>query len=153
MPGYDRFRTGLDFASVQQMLRVESDDPTTWRQKSRGVVLGLWHSIKKGLWEMAQEQTATGKVERLDYARGGRPCNQYRVTNPEAIRAVRLEYDRPGHPDWYAIVHPSTHEIGRWQVTYFDRIGAMGDTRRDTLQECLNASWELQNMWRIVEVV
>jgi hypothetical protein len=44
-----------------------------------------------------------------------------------------------GRPDMFAVVHPSTVELGRWQVSYFDAAGAIGDTRRDTLGEALHA--------------
>lgn len=26
-------------------------DPSTWKRKSRGIILGRWHQIKKELWE------------------------------------------------------------------------------------------------------
>lgn len=51
LPGYDRFRTGLSFSQVRQLLVTESEDPKDWRHKSRGVVLGLWHSIKLDMYE------------------------------------------------------------------------------------------------------
>jgi hypothetical protein len=58
--GYDRFRTGLCFATVSQMLRVESDDPSDWRQKSRGCVLGLWHSLKMALYGQSVDSMLGG---------------------------------------------------------------------------------------------
>ncbi len=48
---YDEFRTGLTFREVRRMLWVHSDDPRDWKYKRRHTVLGLWHSIKRGLWE------------------------------------------------------------------------------------------------------
>jgi len=47
---YDDFRTGLDFRTVRQMLRVGSDDPRDWRYKRRHTVLGLWHQLKQQLY-------------------------------------------------------------------------------------------------------
>lgn len=48
---YDEFRTGLTFVEVRQMLWSPSDDPSTWRYKRRGTVLGKWHQIKRELYE------------------------------------------------------------------------------------------------------
>jgi len=47
---YGDFRTGLDFVTVQMMLWSGSDDRSTWRHKSRGVVLGLWMQLKQDMW-------------------------------------------------------------------------------------------------------
>jgi hypothetical protein len=44
-------RTGLTFAEVFQLLWSWNDDRRTWRQKSRGTVLGRWHQLKRELWE------------------------------------------------------------------------------------------------------
>lgn len=49
-PDYDRFRTGLTYAEVKAMLWTPDPDPKTWRHRSRGAVLGLWHSIKQDMW-------------------------------------------------------------------------------------------------------
>lgn len=48
---YDEVRTGLTFREVRRMLWVHSDDPRDWKYKRRGTVLGLWRSIKLGLWD------------------------------------------------------------------------------------------------------
>jgi hypothetical protein len=51
------------------------------------------------------------------------------------VRAARfIERRRPDH---YAIVHPSTKEPGRWQVSFFDADGPWGDTARDTCSEAV----------------
>lgn len=50
LPGYDTFRTGLDFATVQKMLWTSSEDPRDWKHKRRGTVLGLWHDLKLALY-------------------------------------------------------------------------------------------------------
>jgi hypothetical protein len=50
---YDEFRTGQTFKSVRAMMR---DDPHPvhggWRQKRRRCVLGYWHELKRGMWEL-----------------------------------------------------------------------------------------------------
>lgn len=51
------------------------------------------------------------------------------------VRSVRLTHPRT--PVW-ALVHESTIEPGRWQLTWMDDRGAVGDTRRDTLQDVLD---------------
>jgi hypothetical protein len=53
IPGYDRFRTGLTYQDVWEMLRDDTDDTTRWKYKTRGVVLGKWHQIKMELYERA----------------------------------------------------------------------------------------------------
>jgi hypothetical protein len=47
---YDRFRTGLTYNDVRQMLWSSNDDSSTWRHKRRGTVLGFWHQLKLALW-------------------------------------------------------------------------------------------------------
>jgi hypothetical protein len=48
---YDDFRTGLTFAEVVQMLKVDSEDPKDWRYKRRHTVLGFWRMIKQGMYD------------------------------------------------------------------------------------------------------
>lgn len=48
---YDDLKTGENYHSVRDMLWVGVEDPAYWRYKRRHTVLGLWHSIKQGLWE------------------------------------------------------------------------------------------------------
>jgi hypothetical protein len=55
------------------------------------------------------------------------------------VKTRAIQFRCEGRPEWFAIIHPSTIEIGRWQVSYFDDRGAIGDTRRDTLGEALRA--------------
>ena len=54
LPGYDKFRTGLTYRDVWEMMRDDSEDRSTWRYKSRGVVLGMWHEIKMQLYARMQ---------------------------------------------------------------------------------------------------
>lgn len=51
MVGYDEFRTGLTYRDVWEMLRDDSEDPSRWKHKSRGTVLGLWHELKLQMWQ------------------------------------------------------------------------------------------------------
>lgn len=39
------------FEDTQQEMFVESDDPSDWRYKRRGTVLGRMHAHKRELWE------------------------------------------------------------------------------------------------------
>lgn len=50
---YRDFRAfeGDPFESVRAMLWVNDDDPGRWKYKSRGVILGLAHQIKREMWE------------------------------------------------------------------------------------------------------
>lgn len=43
---YDAFRTGETFASIKAAMRSESADPSTWRYRTRRMVLGFWHQLK-----------------------------------------------------------------------------------------------------------
>lgn len=61
MPNYADFRTGLDFATVRQMLWVDSDDPKRWKYKRRGTVLGFWHQLKQQLYAQALDQFEDGQ--------------------------------------------------------------------------------------------
>jgi hypothetical protein len=47
---YDRFRTGLTYQDVWQMLWSPDPDPKNWRRKSKGVVLSLWRQLKEDMW-------------------------------------------------------------------------------------------------------
>lgn len=137
LAGYDTFRTGLRFATVQQMLRVESDDPADWRQKSRGCVLGLWHSIKLALYGQMCDRIATGpKVELVTEPSGGwwAPKKYYVVTGD--VRAVQLRNNK--RPDVFVVVHRSSKGRDCWQISYFDSEGAIGDVERATLTEALD---------------
>lgn len=60
---YAKFRTGLSFAQVRAMLWSASDDPATWRQKSRGVVLGLWHQLKREMYERMLDESEAPAFE------------------------------------------------------------------------------------------
>ncbi len=54
-PLYDRFRTGLTYKEVRKMLWRSDPDYRTgnWKYKRRGTVLGMWHQMKKEMWNEA----------------------------------------------------------------------------------------------------
>jgi hypothetical protein len=52
LPGYDKFRTGLTYREVYEMLR----HGTKHKQKRRGSVLGFWHELKLQLYEQAVDR-------------------------------------------------------------------------------------------------
>jgi hypothetical protein len=49
---YESFRSGHTFAEVREMLRVGSDDPELWLNRSRPAVLRFWAQLKRDLWEV-----------------------------------------------------------------------------------------------------
>lgn len=49
---YDRFRTGLTFRDVKDMMWTGSENPEDWRHKRRNSVLGYWRELKLQLWAM-----------------------------------------------------------------------------------------------------
>ncbi len=150
LAGYDTFRTGLRFATVQQMLRVASDEPSEWRQKSRGCVLGLWHSLKMSLYQLACDRFTKGPtVELATEYDAELECKRtfYRISGD--VQAVHLRGIR--RPDWFVIIHRSSKGRNCWQISHFDADGAVGDTERATLAEALN-SYELVHMFRVEKV-
>lgn len=56
LPGYDAFRTGLSYRMVWEMMRDESDDPSKWKYKRRGTVLGMWHELKLQMYYQAVDK-------------------------------------------------------------------------------------------------
>ena len=52
LPGYDKFRTGLTYKEVYEMLRHGKKHP----QKRRASVLGYWHELKLQLYEQAVDR-------------------------------------------------------------------------------------------------
>lgn len=51
--------------------------------------------------------------------------------------------------DRYAIVHPSTKNVGKWQVSYFDEVGPISDTQHanaeDALKQVPASLWRLRD--------
>jgi hypothetical protein len=151
LSGYDAFRTGLRFAQVQQMLRVESSDPHDWRQKSRGCVLGLWHSLKMALYDRSCDAIAKGpSVELVEEWDADLECNVKRFDVTGNVRSVQFRSNK--RPDWFVIIHQSTQTPGAWQVSHFDHLGAIGHTERATLEDALD-SYELKNMMHVERVL
>lgn len=53
-------------------------------------------------------------------------------------------------PTKYVIVHPSTKSAGKWQASYFDELGPVGDSER---KSCSAALVDLSpRYWRLKEV-
>jgi hypothetical protein len=50
--------------------------------------------------------------------------------------------------DLYAILHPSTKQRGKWQVTRFDDRGPIGDVIRSTCEQAL-ADMDIDGNWVI----
>lgn len=61
---YSKFRTGLTYKDIYEMLWSNSPDPRHWRYKRRHTILGKWCQLKQEMWEehiycckaMAEEQ-------------------------------------------------------------------------------------------------
>ena len=54
------------------------------------------------------------------------------------------------NPSMYAILHPSTKSRGKWQVSYFDELGAVSDT---IFSSCDKAVKELNYGYRLEEII
>jgi hypothetical protein len=52
LPGYDKFRTGLTYKDVYDMIRYSNKHG----QKRRGSVLGFWHEMKLQLYNQAVDR-------------------------------------------------------------------------------------------------
>ncbi len=61
---YDAFRTGHTFGEVREMLRVGSDDPELWLNRSRPAVLRFWAQLKRDLWDVTHGYCAEVVRER-----------------------------------------------------------------------------------------
>lgn len=93
-----------------------------------------------------------GTIERIvsHKTHSGHDLHEFHVSDGQ-VRGVRLQStDEPTH---YVIVHPSTHELGQWQVSYFDDEGAVGHTIRPTLEAALNADFELRELYQVSEIM
>lgn len=55
LPGFDKFRTGLAFEDVRQMLRLSEKhrDKHNSLHDRRHTVLGYWHELKLELYDQA----------------------------------------------------------------------------------------------------
>jgi len=63
---------------------------------------------------------------------------EFRICKWRCIAPVRgARFVERRRPDSYALVHPSTQEPGRWQISYFDSLGPVGHTTRDTCSEAV----------------
>jgi hypothetical protein len=67
------------------------------------------------------------------------------------IRAAEF-IGRGTYRGWTAILHPSTKERGRWQVSLFAKDGAFGDSIRDTCTEALDAREVTPRSWKLKAV-
>lgn len=70
-PGYDKFRTGLSFEDVRQMLRQSEKHRSRHNapHDRRHTVLGYWHELKMQLYEQAVDR---GLLEEKAAAGGDR---------------------------------------------------------------------------------
>lgn len=51
-----------------------------------------------------------------------------------------------------AVLHPSTKQAGRWQVSVFDQGGAVGDVVRDSCAAALKDRDIVPGRWKLVAV-
>jgi hypothetical protein len=151
--GYDRFRTGLCFATVSQMLRVESDDPSDWRQKSRGCVLGLWHSLKMALYGQSVDSMLGGPSVRKIQTGWNELVEKpvYGFVTSGDVRSVRL-VDTNSAVCCFVIIHESTQDAGQWQASRFDNFGAVGHSTHKTLADALD-DYDLRQCHEVAEVL
>jgi hypothetical protein len=48
---YEKFKTGLTYQTVYEMLYTGSDDPADWRYKGKSGVLGYWKELKTDMYK------------------------------------------------------------------------------------------------------
>ena len=63
LPGYDKFRTGLTYRDVWEMMRNDDEDRSTWRYKRRGTILGQWHELKLQFYYQAMDMEGKGDTQ------------------------------------------------------------------------------------------
>ena len=87
-------------------------------------------------------------------------CTRPFVDVGDDMRICRWMFPRGGatvqfrhrtRKDWYAIIHPSTKQKGKWQVSSFDYEGAIGDVIRATPEQALYDAGVDRN-WKIEKV-
>jgi hypothetical protein len=61
LPGYDKFRTGLSYRDIWEMMRDDSEESSRWRYKRRGTVLVMWHELKLQMYHQAIDMGYSGK--------------------------------------------------------------------------------------------
>lgn len=61
---YGKFRTGMTWMDVWIQFWNDSDTPQDqWPRKSRAIILGRWHEMKKELWQKHVSECAPREVE------------------------------------------------------------------------------------------
>ncbi len=53
---YGEFRSGFRYRDIVDMLWDFSPDRSEWKYKRRGTVLGMWHQLKRTLWQRHKEE-------------------------------------------------------------------------------------------------
>lgn len=105
---YAQFRTGLCYRDVFAMLWVDNPDRTTWKHKSRGVVLWHWSQINRAMWDefcARNPEAVTDDVAELDA----------RIANDNAPAAP------PPAPLKVAVRKEITHRGRKFFVTYWTK--------------------------------
>jgi len=58
------------------------------------------------------------------------------------------EFSSRTKSDEFAIVHPSTKSVGKWQVSFFDELGAVRDSQHSSVEDALKQvspkKWKLK---------
>jgi hypothetical protein len=53
---YKDLRTGLTYEEIVKSLWSASDDPSTWKYRRRGTILGYWWMQKQSMWKYHLQQ-------------------------------------------------------------------------------------------------
>ena len=64
-----------------------------------------------------------------------------------------VQFRSRNRPEWFAVLHRSTKQHGKWQLSTFDDRGAIGDVVRSTCEEALydggiNRHWKIEAIGR-----
>jgi len=60
-----------------------------------------------------------------------------------------FRHREPDRADWYAILHRSTKEAGKWQLTTFDKDGPWGDVNRKSCDQALEDGDINPRWWKL----
>lgn len=66
---YGKFRTGMTYQQVYDLLKDNESDPEKWKYKRRHTILGNWFAMKQQLWAQHTEEGGCEKDPRNIAAR------------------------------------------------------------------------------------
>jgi len=99
--------------------------------------------LDREIAELLESRKSPLRVVCRTLALGIKAC-EWKVVGP--LRGA--EFSSRTRSDESAIVHPSTKSIGKWQVSFFDELGAVRDSQHGSVEDALRQvppeKWKLK---------